>query len=265
MPGTVDHRRRTLLLSGAALLAGCTLPRPSAPDPDPDRCVPSDQLAQISRIGAATLPYEPDGQARTYRVDEGFAAQLDSWLAGWDEGSGTGAVTAVSTYGIWAQGDCSSWHQAGRALDIARLRVGDTDVVSCRHDLWRSATSDDPERATAAERALQRSYWRLAASLHASFAYVLTHHFDAAHDNHIHIDDSVSQGRPTSFDPGSRVQCQAVAAIATWVHARPAPVTGAWDATTQAAAREVLSRLGIPGRLTDHDTWQAFLTASARA
>lgn len=205
-----------------------------------------------------------DGRVRPYAVDEGFAAQLEGWLTSWNAVAGTKPVTSITTYGIWTSGDCSSWHASGRALDIARLKVGSTETVSCRHDLWRSETSDDPTRATALERDLQRGYWRLAASLHASFAYVLTHHFDDLHDNHIHIDDSVSQGRPTTFNPRSRVQCQAVAAIATWVHGVATPVSGAWDTPTQNAARTVLRQLSITGSLTDQGTWQAFLAASAR-
>lgn len=255
--------RRAALLLGAGLLGACTrvprlLPGPAA------RCVDDSALARISRIGSASLPYESDGIARSYAVNEGFAAQLEGWLTSWDEVSGTSAVTAISTYGIWNPSDCSSWHASGRAFDLARIRVATTETVSCRHDLWRSETSDDPVRATARERELQRGYWRLAASLHASFAYVLSHYFDELHDNHLHVDDSISAGRPTRFDPASRVQCQAVAAIATWVHQVAAPVTGVWDRSTQQAARTVLGRLQISGDLTDQAAWQAFLAASAR-
>ncbi len=256
--------RRAVLAVGAGLLAACT--RTSTPTPAPvGRCVASEVLATVRRVGGAELPYELDGIARSYPVDEGFLAQLDGWVTAWNSVSGTAPVTAITTYGIWTNGDCSSWHASGRAFDIARIRVGAQETVSCRHDLWGSATSDDPGRATVRERALQRSYWRLAASLHASFAYVLTYHFDDRHDNHIHVDDSVSRGRPTTFDPRSRVQCQAVAAIATWVHGVATPVSGAWDDATQTAARTVLRRLGLAGTLTDQATWQSFLAASTGA
>jgi len=262
-PASSVPSRRAAILLGAGLLAGCAWPR-GATTPPPARCVAEEGLALVRRLGTADLPYEMDGKVRSYRVDEGFVAQLEGWLTAWNEVSGTAPVTALSTYGLWTPGDCASWHTAGRAFDIARVSVGEAETVSCRHDLWRTATSDDPARATAGERGRQRSYWRLAASLHASFAYVLTYHFDALHDNHIHVDDSVSKGLPTRFDPRSRVQCQAVAAIATWVHEVPAPVTGSWDATTSEAVRTVLRRLGIDGTLTDQGIWQAFLTASAR-
>lgn len=44
----------------------------------------------------------------------------------------------IWTYGSWIDGepDCGSWHNAGRAFDLSRLRRGGRDVVSCRYDLW---------------------------------------------------------------------------------------------------------------------------------
>jgi hypothetical protein len=197
-------------------------------------------------------------------VDEAFLAQLDGWLTGWNSLSATARVTEITTYGLWTEGDCTSMHNAGRALDIARLRADGSDLVSCRHDRWRSPTSDDPTAASVTERSLQRQYWRLAASLHASFAHVLTYLYDDLHDNHIHIDDAVSSGRPTVFNPSSRTQTQSVAAMATWVHGVVTRPTGAWDAGTQSGVGTVLNRLGISGTLTDRQVWQTFLAATAR-
>ena len=70
--------RRAALLLGAGLLAGCTrrpAPRPAA------RCVDEGTLPRIRRIGTADLPYEVTGIVSSYPVDEGFAAQLEGWLA----------------------------------------------------------------------------------------------------------------------------------------------------------------------------------------
>jgi hypothetical protein len=162
------------------------------------------------------------------------------------------------TYGSWTDGgtSCDSWHHAGRAFDLARVRLEDQTFVSCRYDRWGGQTGTE----LAASR---RAYWRLAASLHQRFAYVLTYLYNAEHHNHIHVDNSRSGSGPSTFRRTSRVQVQAVQAICTYLWSVPVELTGRWDGDTRRAGRTVLDRIGVTADLEAAAGWSAFLSASA--
>lgn len=219
-------------------------------------CVDAGQLPVRSRIGSARIVYEPTGRATPMRFDPGFAGQLDRWLADWNQTSRHGGVTELWSYGAHViKDECRSWHANGRAFDISRLRSGDELLVSARTDLWREVSAEQ-------QAPLARGYWALAASLHLHFAYVLTHHFDGAHANHIHVDNGVSVSGMSEFSRRSRVQNQAVQAICQTLWDQPGTVTGAWS-DTRAQAGPVLEMLGISD-LRRQETWQAFLRASVK-
>lgn len=220
-------------------------------------CVPASSMTSYARVGRARLQYEVDHTVRPFPFQPAFHAQVERWLADFPRLTGFDTPTLIATFGAYVEGgsNCHSYHAAGRAFDIARLSAGDT-IVSCREDIW--------SRYTGRRLAYHlNAYWRLAATLHLHFAYVLTHHFDPLHRNHIHIDNAVSESGMSRFDPQSRVQNQAVEAICTHLWGRHTPVTGAWDEATRASSRAVLRRLGRSGDLTTVANWRAFLKASA--
>ena len=254
--------RRALLalpLAAVATTAACA-PDGSQPEPPDDgphpRCVDKTSLARVGKVGRAQLVYELTQQPASFYCNRRFGSQLGEWLADWNARSRLQRPSHLWSYGMFVDGGdgCSSWHADGRAFDISRLRRNGKTIVSCRTDLWASAGVD---RAV-----LERRYWKLAASLHLHFAYVLTYHFDERHENHIHVDNSVSGKGMSRFDTASRVQNQAVAAISTHLWGLPTPVTGAWDDATRDASRQVLRRLDVRPDLRRQDSWQAFLRAS---
>lgn len=217
-------------------------------------CADPDALLRTDQLGSAGIIYELDDTRQAMRFQQGFHGQLERWLADWNKTSRYGGVREVWSYGAYVpKDDCHSWHAEGRAFDISRLRSGNKLLVSCRTDLWNEV---DPARRVQ----LERRYWTLAASLHLHFAYVLTHHFDDLHRNHIHVDNGVSGSRMSTFDRQSRVQNQAVQAICLSLWGRPGEVTGAWE-DTRTIASPVLADLGISD-LRKQATWQAFLRAS---
>ena len=137
----------------------------------------------------------------------------------------------MRTYGTWTDGrdSCSSWHNAGRAFDLARLRLADGTDVSCRYDLWRERPGQS---------------WRPPAGLlgrggsaHQHFAYVLTYLYNAQHHNHIHLDNGRSGPELSTFSSRSPGQVQAVQGILTHLWDRPVEVTGRWDGATRDAAQ----------------------------
>lgn len=249
-----------LAATGVLTVAGCTspgLPTPLGPRARP-ACVAGAVLPQIDSIGDAALHYEIGGARQSFRIDDGFNRQLEVWWADWLETTGVRA-TRIDTYGTWinGQGDCSSWHHAGRAFDVAQLLRGDEVLVSCREDLWSGSSP-----GVLAER--RRGYWSLTAHLHIHFASVLTYLFDAAHRNHIHVDNGRSGSDLSTFRQGSRVQVHAVQAAARWLFDEPVEVTGRYDSATRSAADNVLRALGRRGNLTSTDNWHAYLRAAAQ-
>lgn len=218
-------------------------------------CVPAADTRTYARLGTAGLQYEVNDRPITVRMEPGFAARLTAWFTDWCDLTGT-APDLVGTYGAWLpdDGSCDSWHHAGRAFDISRLATGGTELVSCRYDRWGGTPTADRLSA----------YWALAASLHLHFAYVLTHLFDDAHANHIHVDNGVSGGGMSTFTGRSRVQHQAVQAICRQLWGRDLPITGVWDTATRQAVNGLLGQLGLAGPLTRQESWQGFLRASVR-
>lgn len=260
-PARPVGRRR--LLAGAvgaagALLTGCSvgLPRPQAPRPDAS-CVPRTSLDTQREVAGLSLVYEIGQRPSAFRFEPAFYRQLGEWAAALPAAL-DGRPDQLWTYGSWTDGGgtCDSWHNAGRAFDVSRVRLRGGEFVSCRYDRWRTETG-------AALAARQRAYWRLAASLHLRFAYVLTYLYDAVHANHIHVDNGRSGPDWSTFSTRSRVQVQAVQAILTHVWDRPVEITDRWDAPTRAATAEVLAAAGLPADLSATAAWPGFLTASA--
>jgi len=262
-------RRRLLGLGVVAGLgvvgtaAGCTGNGPLFPDL-PDRpaqtrptCVARSSLPRYARLSNLPLVYEVSGRRSEFAIDPGFAGQLESWLTDLAELTGWRA-RQLWTYGTWVDGgqDCSSWHHAGRALDLARLRLADDDI-SCRYDQWRSASGRTLVEA-------RRRYWAVAASAYKHFAHVLTYLYDDQHHNHIHLDNGRSGSEPSSFTGRSAAQIQAVQGILIHLWSAPVEITGSWDGTTRDAVRSVLADLDLAGDLSDQQTWSDFLTASVR-
>lgn len=256
-------RRRLLALAGAGavtgLLAGCSSGTADGewPDTGGARCVPRGDMDSHRNLGGHPLFYEVSRARAPFSFEPQFYAGLTAWLEDYSAASGLAEPDQVWTYGAWrgSDGSCTSWHQAGRAFDLARLRLQGGEFVSCRYDQWRS------DSQAAQQRPLRR-YWALAASLHLHFAYVLTYHYDSRHHNHIHVDNGRSGNQPSSFSSRSRVQVQAVQAICSELWGERVEVTGRWDAATRRASRLVLDGLGGASDLDDVDAWRAFLTAS---
>jgi len=252
---------RRALLGGAGLglvAAGATGCGVDLSDLGAERpsCAPRSALDGHDDLAGAPLIYEVDERGRTFAFDGPFYERLLDWLGFFRSVAGV-EVTEIRTYGSWTDGGvrCGSWHNAGRAFDLARLRAGGRDLVSCRYDEWGSAAD---------RRGALRRYWATAAALHHHFADVLTYLFDDVHQNHIHVDNGRTGTELSTFrDGASRVQNHAVQAICTHVWERPVPIDGTWADPTRAAVAAVADEIGSAGDLTDPEAWRAFLTASA--
>ena len=245
--------RRTLLLGAAALVSGCAVPG-TGPAPEhpgqPENCRTPESLVDFSTLGGATLGYELGRTTTTYKADPRFVELLEAWAADWSSLSGLGAMTTIWSYGAYVD-KCDSFHASGRAFDIAAVDHADGSI-SCRYDIWAPGSA-----------AQNKGYWRLAASLHLHFGYTLTHLYDEAHHNHIHVDNAISAWGGTSFSAGSRVQVQMVQAACRDVFGAAVDITGSYDDQTRAALRPIQTSLGITRPLGDVDGWRDFLRSTA--
>ena len=256
-------RRRLLTLlaasGSAAALSACGVTTPESEQSSGGAyCVARGSLDAHRTLGDLPLVYEVNERRSSFSFEPGFYAQLDGWLRDYVQASGLPAPDEVRSYGGWTNGgtSCDSWHNAGRAFDLAGLRRGDETLVSCRYDQWQA------QSGAALERSL-RGYWALAASLHRQFSYVLTYLYNPQHHNHIHLDNGRSGAGPSTLSTRSTVQVQAVQAICTHLWDTPVEITGRWDQATRQATRQVLDRLEIPADLDEGvDAWSGFLTAS---
>jgi hypothetical protein len=230
-------------------------PREQWRRPVPVTC---DVLQARTAVGSADHVYEVSGRRARYYVTAEFGRRLDAWLALHELHTGQ-RVDTVRSYGGWVPGKPSSWHTAGEAFDLARVRTGATDLVSLRYDVWQDA----PAREL---RTRLRAYWRLAAGLHHEFADVLTYLYDGAHANHIHVDIGRFGAERPRLIRRSRVQAQAVQAMCRHVWDRTdVEVTGTYDDATRTATSEILETVGGPGELADsREAWQAFMVATLR-
>lgn len=240
-----------MLASGlVALTGGCSTSL--SPVRVPATCRTPDSLVEFSTLDGATLGYEVRGTITTYRADPRFVELLEAWAQDWSAWSGLGPMTTIWSYGAYVD-KCDSFHAAGRAFDIATVEH-EGGSVSCRFDKWAPGT------ATQA-----KDYWRLAASFHLHFGYTLTHLYDKAHHNHIHVDNAVSGWKGSSFRTGSRVQVHMVQAACQRVFGADIDITGTYDAQTRNALRPIQKSLGITKPLVDVDGWREFLRATASA
>ena len=263
MPDPLTRRR--LLGLGAGLVAAGAAGCGAVPDLGggvPERwesatCVPRSSLDSHARLAGLPLVYEPDQRRSAFRFAPAFFTRLEDWAGGLADQL-PAAPEELTTYGSWTDGggSCDSWHHAGRAFDLARVRLADGSEVSCRHDRWRSLTGARLDEA-------RRRYWGLAAGLHARFSYVLTYLYDAQHANHVHVDNGRSGDGDPTFSPRSGVQVDAVQAVCRHLWGQPVELTGRWDAATRRAAATVLDGLGLDDDLQAPGSWTGLMSAAA--
>ncbi len=215
-------------------------------------------LVRRDELGGVPLLYEESGRQQVFAMEAGFLARMEAWLSWWVEHSGEPAPDELVSFGTWidGSGSCSSWHHAGRAFDLTALRR-DGQV---QH--W--ARIDRVEALPPSEQpAARRRYWQLSAGLALHFADVLTHLFDDAHRNHVHVDNGQSGDGMSRFTGRSRIQVLTVQAVCAEVWGLPGELSGRWDRGTRERVEEVLGRVGASGDLVeDQAAWETFCTAS---
>ncbi len=249
-------RRALLTAASLALLTGCGRNTVLEPLGEPDgraapTCRTPGDLVAFDAVSTGTLLYDETGAPTTMQSDPAFLARLEAWAADWAELSGLGAIRTVTSFGAYVD-KCGSYHQVGRAFDISAI-AHDRGEVSLRFDRWGPGSSTQ-----------LRDYWRLAASLHLHFSYTLAYPYDAAHHNHIHVDNAVSGDGLSTFNRRSGTQVQLVQYACRHVFGHDVEPTGDYDDQTRDAVRRVQSMADLTSPLATPEGWRGFLRAVAR-
>jgi hypothetical protein len=222
-------------------------------------CANPATLATHTALGAARFVDEGSGNAADITIDEAFFQQLYNWRNWWQANCTWPWTTELWNHGAYSRrdGSCTSWHEAGRAIDITALKDDVTTIHFWgRYDIWKNLSNAAAHR---------RRYWAGAASLHHHFRSVLTYFYNSEHHDHIHVDNGENGSALTTFASGSKAQVQGVQGICANVWGYPCGTDGVWNTAVSAAASKVLQRAGRPGGLTDSvGHWRTFLYASTR-
>ena len=117
-------------------------------------------------------------------------------------------------------------------------------------------------QTTAASRARRQRYWALAAIIRSRSAFVLHGEYDTAHQDHIH-QDSVAPTR--AFTTGSQAAVKLAQAVCKHIYAKTdLVIDGNFGPRSQAAVREAMITVELPGDIFDNSQWVRFLLRSGR-
>lgn len=165
-------------------------------------------------------------------------------------------VETLTPYGplreVWTAGayvNKFGLHGEGRAFDLDGLVF---ETVKClpynRHHAYPVA-------------AVRARYAALVATAHRHFRYVLHGYFDAAHGDHVHVDDG---GGPLVFRKDSRSDVTFVQFAINEVMDESLTVDGAYGPATDRAFRESKRRAGVAGDTSGSESaWLAWNQAIA--
>lgn len=217
------------------------------------------EITTYPGISGVPTVYEVSGNLASFGYRTSFHDRLNSWLDFWDANTPAsfGTPHRVWTYGAHTDSRVSEAHNNGRGFDLSRIVTIVNGVATrrffARRDIWMNWSDAD----RIAER---RRYWATSASAHHHFRNVLTYEYNAAHNNHIHIDNLVSGSGNSTFSTGSDAQVQHVQACCAYVWGLGTEIDGIWGPQTASHSTRVLRAAGVAsGSLTTSQShWLAF-------
>jgi hypothetical protein len=161
-----------------------------------------------------------------------FFTQLDAWARNLDErlrGSGVPGVAWWGEVGSMACHRPTAAHNRARGFDLCAVGLTDGSRI-------------DANTAHGGDGRTQRRYLGLTASLRRYFSTVLTVHYNAAHRDHLHIDD-LHELAPIRSD--LRSDTSLVQSAANLLADEGLAVDGIWGSRTQEAYDRLLDGFGL--------------------
>lgn len=161
-----------------------------------------------------------------------FFSQLDAWARNLDRRLGDAGLAGVAWWGEVGSMAChrpTAAHNRARGFDLCAVGLRDGSRI-------------DANAAHAGSRSAQRRYLGLTATLRRYFSTVLTTHYNAAHRDHLHIDD-LRQLAPIRSDV--RTDTALVQSAANLLAGDRLMVDGIWGPRTQEAYQHLLDGFGL--------------------
>lgn len=260
MSRRVFLRRSGIVVAGIAAGAGSQLVLPAG------HAAAHGTIESYPGVWGQRTVYEVTGNLASFGYRPSFHDRMSSWLEFWYNNTPFNFLKPIRvwTYGVHTDSRVSEAHNNGRGFDLSRIYATGTDGdlhrrFFARHDLWK----DDPADQLANTR---RHYWATSASIHHHFQHVLTYLYNAAHDNHIHIDNLVSGSGNSTFHTDSRAQVQHVQACCRYIWGKSTTIDGVWGPQTRDHSTDVLRRIGRESGTiaSSQANWLAFNRASCR-
>ena len=244
----------TVVAAGAAVLGV-----PGRADASPSETFPTGLTAvgemdkAFTSIDGVPIYYDRNGslQRLTFYCTTGFYSRLVTWKRRLVSISAA-AGPAYSSLSYFASAGTfvskPGAHGLGRAIDIDQV-------------VWSGAASKPINREYAsATLSVRRRYLALDAVTRGTFRYVLDGWYDAAHQDHIHADDTAL---PTVCSTGSRSDTVFVQATCNAFLGTALAVDGVWGPRTTDAFKTARGRLGVTG--DPHTSATAWIAWTERA
>lgn len=186
------------------------------------------------------------GKPRSFRSTHTFKDKLDNCFQEMWVVSGLGPASLVVSAGALV--NKPGMHGKGAAFDL--------DAI-----VWR-ATDERPEvNFFAIDFPKDPTlYCGVGAILNRHFVHTLHYRYNAAHEDHFHIDTTSG----VRFSTKSRSRVGFLQATLHSVHGLAVVLDSRWGTRTDAAIELTLARLGIPGDITTPSVWRAYLLETAR-
>jgi hypothetical protein len=211
---------------------------------------PELDLIRFSDIAGAALHYARapvaeygcSGEPRTPRLDREFLEKMEKCLTELGELCPAGMPSIVVSGGCYVEK--AGMHGSGRAMDIDAL--------------WWPEEKNYPPLITLNYPSDRKRYLAAEAIIRKHCGMVLDYHYNKAHRDHWHIDDSQSVG---FYGTKSRVVFVQSALID--VFSIDVDLNGVWGPVTAEAVKSLTSQLDTPDDIKTLDGWLGFLDAVA--
>ena len=232
----------------------------------PSRALAHGTIEAYPGVWGQKTVYEVTGNLASFGYRPSFHDRMSSWMKFWYDNTPSNFLKPIRvwSYGVHTDTRPSVAHNNGRGFDLSRIYATGLDGKRHRrffgrYDIWKDWPADS-------RRAERRRYWATSASAHHHFQHVLTYLYDAAHHNHIHMDNLVSGSGNSSFDTGSEAQVLHVQACCRYIWGKSTAIDGVWGPQTRRHSTEVLRRIGRESGTiaSSKANWLAFNTATLR-
>lgn len=183
-----------------------------------------------------------------------WAMNLNHWMATHTSSSGPKEIAWFGDVGTMACHRPTAAHNRARGLDLCHIRFKDGTWVDMNYSHQASMQH-------------KRLYLAVAANLRRFFGTVLTTHYNAAHRDHIHVDDLTAVQH---IRTNKRTDTTLVQSAANLLLAEGLVIDGAWGSRTQAAFEKLVTAFGLectdPLGSTDHaDLFLSYVVRTATA